>query len=60
MGKNIVKATQWFKKCYKDSAILKTTIKRGFSDLKRGGRYTDDAERGGRPNEAVTSETKKK
>ena len=37
-----------------------TTIKRWFADFKRGHRDTDDAERSGRPNEAVTPENIKK
>ena len=43
-----------------DSASSETTIKRWFADFKRGRRDTDDAERSGRPNEAVTPENMKK
>ena len=56
MGKNTVQAKQWLEKCYGDSAPSETTIKRWFADFKRGCRDTDDAERSGRPNEAVTAE----
>lgn len=60
MGKNTVQAKQWLEKCYGDSAPSETTIKRWFADFKRGRRDTDDAERSGRPNEAVTPENIKK
>ena len=60
MGKNTVQAKQWLEKCYGNSSPSETTIKRWFADFKRGRRDTDDAERSGRPNEAVTSENIKK
>ena len=59
METNTVQAKQWLEKSYGDSAPSETTIKRWFSDFKRGRRDTDDAERSGRPNEAVTPENKK-
>ena len=57
MGKNTVQAKQWLEKCYRDSALSETTVKRWFADFKRSRRDTDDAER---PNEAVTPENIKK
>ncbi len=45
---------------YGDSAPSETTIKRWFADFERGRIDTDDAERSGRPNEAVTPENIKK
>ena len=59
MGKNTVQAKQWLEKCYGDSSPSET-IKRWFADFKRGRRDTDDAERIGHPNEAVTPESIKK
>lgn len=59
MGKNTVQAQQWLEKCYPDSAPSKTTICRWYADFKRGRTYTNDAERSGRPNEAVTPENNK-
>ena len=51
MGKNTVQAQQWLEKCYS-----KSTICRWYSDFKRGRIDTSDAERSGRPIEAVISE----
>ena len=56
IGKNIVQAQQWLEKCYADCALLKTTIFRWYADFKRGRTDTNDAERSGRPNEALTPE----
>lgn len=60
MGKNTVQAQQWLEKCYPDSAPSKTTICRWFAEFKRGRTNTEDAERSGRPNDAVTPENIKK
>ena len=60
MGKNTVQANQWLEKCNGDSALSEATIKRWFVDFKRGRRDINDAERSGRPNEAVTPENMKK
>ena len=54
MGKNTVQPQQWLEKCYPDCAPSKTTICRWYADFKRVRTDTNDAERSGRPNEAVT------
>ena len=54
IGKNIVQSQQWLEKCYPDCAPPKTTICRWYADFKRGRNDTNDAERSGEPNEAVT------
>ncbi|XP_050527885.1 protein GVQW3-like [Daktulosphaira vitifoliae] len=56
MAKNTVQAKKWLEKCYGESAPSDTTIKRWYAEFKRGRRDTDDAERSGRPNEAITPE----
>ena len=56
MGKNTVQAQQWLEKCYPDCAPSKTMICRWYADFKRGRTDTNNAERSGRPNEAVTPE----
>ena len=56
MGENTVQAQQWLDKCYPDSAPSKKTICRWYADFKRGRTDTNDAERSGAPNEAVTPE----
>ena len=56
MGKNIMQAQQWLKKCYPDCAPSKTTICRWYADFNRSRTNTNDAERSGRPNEAVAPE----
>ena len=56
MGKNTVQAKQWIEKCYPDSCPSKATICRWFAEFKRGRTDTNDAERSGRPVEAVTPE----
>lgn len=60
MGKNTVKTQEWLEKRYPQSAPSKTTVCRWFADFKRGRTDTSDAERSGRPNEAVTPENIKK
>ncbi|GFS79313.1 HTH_48 domain-containing protein [Nephila pilipes] len=56
MGKNTVQAKQWIEECYTDSCPSKATICRWFAEFKRGRTDTNDAERSGRPVEAVTPE----
>ena len=56
IGKNTVQAQQWLEKCYPDCAPSKTTICRWYADFKRSRTDTNDGERSGRPNEAVTPE----
>ena len=56
MGKYTVQAQQWLEKCYPDCDSSKTTICRWYADFKRGRTDTNDAERSGRLNEAVTPE----
>lgn len=56
MGKNTVQAEQWLRKCYPDFAPSKTSVKRWYAYFHRGRTDTKDAERSGRPNEAVTEE----
>ena len=56
MGKNTVTAKAWLDKCYPDSAPSKATVERWFAEFKRGRTDTNDAERSGRPNEAITPE----
>ena len=56
LWKNTVQAQQWLKKCYPDCAPSKTTICRWYADFKRGRTNVNDAERLGRPNEAVAPE----
>ena len=60
MKKHTVQAQQWLEKCYGDSAPSKTTICPWYAEFKRDRTDTDDAERSGRPNEVVTSESIKK
>jgi len=56
MGKNTVQTKQWLDKCYPDSAPSRQMVEKWFGDFKRGRTNTDDAERSGRPNSAVTEE----
>ena len=56
MGKNTVEAQQWLEKCYPDSFPSKSTICRWYAEFKRGRTDTNDAERSGRPLEAVVPE----
>lgn len=60
MGKNTVTAHEWLEKCYKESAPSKSSVKYWFAEFRRGRKDTDDAERSGRPNEAVTAENVEK
>ena len=56
MGKNTVETHEWLEKRYSDSSPSKTTICRLFAEFKRGRMDTNDAERSGRPLEAVAPE----
>ena len=59
-GKNIDQAKQWLDKYYSDSAPSETTVKRWYTDFKRGRTDTNDAECLGCSNsEAVPENTKK-
>lgn len=60
IGKNTVEAKQWLDKHYLDSAPGKSTIKDWYNEFKRGRTNTNEAERSGRPNTAVTEENIKK
>ena len=60
MGKNTVQAKQLLDKCYSDSALLKTMVKKWYADFKRDCTDTNDAEHSGCPNLAVVPENTKK
>ena len=55
-----MQSQQWLEKCYRDSALSKTTICRWYAEFKRSPTDTEDAERSGWPNEVVAPETRKK
>ena len=55
-GEKTVQAKQWLNKCYLDSALSETTVKRWYADFKRGRTDTNDAACSGRPNLAVVPE----
>ena len=56
MEKNSVQAKEWLDKCYLDSALSETTIKRWYADFRCGCTDTNDAEHSGHPNSAVVPE----
>ena len=60
MRKNTVQAKQWLDKCYLDSALLETMVKRWYADLKCGCTDTKDAECSGHSNSIVIPENTKK
>ena len=60
MGKITAQAKQWLDKCYFDSALLETKVKRWYADFKRGRTNTNDAERSDHPNLAVVPVNTKK
>lgn len=60
MGKNTVQTKAWLDKCYPDSAPSRQMVEKWIADFKRGRATTSDAERSGRPKEAVTSENIRK
>ena len=53
MGKNTVQAQQWLEKCYPECTPSATSICRWYADFQPGRTDRNDAERSGRPNEAV-------
>ena len=58
-GENTVQAKEWLDKCYSDSALPETTVKRWYADIKRGRTDTNKAERSGHPNSLVVPENTK-
>ncbi|XP_033231974.1 uncharacterized protein LOC117182963 [Belonocnema kinseyi] len=56
MGTNTVEAQQHLEKRYPDSSPSKSTICRWYAEFKRGRTDTNDAERSGRPLEALPPE----
>ena len=60
MGKHTVQAKQWLEKCYSDSALSETTVKRWYTDFKYSRIDTNDAERSHHPNSVVIPENTKK
>ena len=60
MEKNTVQAKQWLDKCYLDSALLETMVKRWYADFKRRHTATNDAEYSDHPNLSVVLEKTKK
>ena len=60
MKKNTVETKQWLDKYYPNSAPSRQMIEKWIFELKRGRTSTNDAERSGRPNEAVIPENIKK
>lgn len=59
-GKNTVEAKAWLDQEFPGSAPAKSTIIDWYAKFKRGEMSTEDAERSGRPKEAVTDENIKK
>ena len=60
MGKNTVQAKQWLDKCYLDSALSETMIKRWYANFKCSHTDTNDTEHSGSPNLVVVLENTKK
>lgn len=60
VGKNTVQAKEWIDKHYGESSPSYSMVKRWYSEFKRGRTSTNDADRPGRPNEAVTEENVRK
>ena len=58
--KNTVQAKQWVDKCYSNSALSETMVKRWYAAFKCGRTDTDDAEHSGHLNSAVIPENIKK
>lgn len=56
MGKNTIEAKEWLEKHYGDSAPSYSAIKKWFAEFRRGRTSTNDAERSGRPNDAIIPE----
>ena len=60
MKKNTVETKQWLDKHYPNSAPSRQMVEKWIAEFKRGRTSTNDAERSGRPNEAVIPENIKK
>lgn len=60
MGKSAKDAKIWLDTHYPGTAPGNSTVKHWYNEFKRGRTNTDDAERSGRPKEAVTPENIKK
>ena len=58
-GKNTVQAKQFLNKCYLDSVLWETMVKRWYADFKSGCTDTNVAECSGYPNSAVVQENTK-
>ena len=58
--KNTFQAKQRLHKCYSDSALSETTVKRWYAGFKRVRTNTSYTKRSGRPNSAVVPENTKK
>ena len=60
MGKNTVQVKQWLDKCYLNSALSETMVKKWYSDFKFNHTDTNDTECSGCPHSAVVLENNKK
>ena len=60
MGKNTVQTKQWLDKCYSDSALSETMVKRWYADFKCSRTDTNDAECSNHSNSAVVPKNTKK
>ena len=56
MKKNTVETKQWLDKHYPNSASSRQMVEKQIAEFKRSRTSTNDAERSGRPNEAVIPE----
>ena len=59
-GKNTVQEKQWLYKCYSDSALSETMVKRCYADLKHGHTDTNYAETSGNPKSVIIPENTQK
>ena len=59
MKQNTVETKQWLDKHYPNSAPSRQMVEKWIAEFKRGPTSTNDAERSGRPNEAVIPKTSK-
>ena len=59
-GKKYCSSKQWLNKCYSESALWDTLVKRCYADFKSSQRDTNDAKCSGHLNLAVVSEYTKK
>ena len=60
MGKNSVQAKQWLDKCYSDSTVSETTVKRCYADVEYGHTDINETESSSHPNSAVVLGNTKK